>query len=356
MKRKIVNTLFNTTRSKKKIFFYSFMIILLSSIFVLSILSYIDKSKKEYIKYKEYSDIDYKVYLKENSFFKNSYAEEEKQYIASLIDYINATFKYSMNIEKESVDLEYSYSIDAKVDVKDKRTTKSLYSFTETLLSNEIDKSYGSKNYSVVKTVNIDYNKYNNLIKSFISSYGLNDIESTLTVSMHINTTGTCKDLVTDHNKDSVISLVIPLTTKTIAIDISDDLIKTSDNLLICKAASNPYEYIFISVIMLISDIFAIVSLYNYIVKTRTSRDIYEIELKKILSNYHAYIQKVNNDFDVKGYQMLAVDTFTDMLEIRDTLQQPILMVENEQKNGVHFIIPSNTKLLYVYTLKEKTK
>ena len=40
------------------------------------------------------------------------------------------------------------------------------------------------------------------------------------------------------------------------------------------------------------------------------------------------------------------------MLEIRDTLQQPILMVENGRGNGVFFIIPSNTKILYVYGLK----
>ena len=50
---------------------------------------------------------------------------------------------------------------------------------------------------------------------------------------------------------------------------------------------------------------------------------------------------------------MLKVDTFTDMLEIRDTIQQPILMVENRDKTGVHFIIPSNTKILYTYSLKE---
>ena len=40
--------------------------------------------------------------------------------------------------------------------------------------------------------------------------------------------------------------------------------------------------------------------------------------------------------------------------EIRDTIQQPILMVESKQKNGVHFIIPSNTKILYTYSLKEE--
>ena len=49
---------------------------------------------------------------------------------------------------------------------------------------------------------------------------------------------------------------------------------------------------------------------------------------------------------------MLKLDTFTDMLEIRDTIRQPILMRENNEKTGAYFIIPSSTKLLYIYRLK----
>ena len=44
------------------------------------------------------------------------------------------------------------------------------------------------------------------------------------------------------------------------------------------------------------------------------------------------------------------------MLEIRDTLCQPILMAEDTLKKCTYFIIPSATKLLYVYVLKEKAK
>lgn len=39
------------------------------------------------------------------------------------------------------------------------------------------------------------------------------------------------------------------------------------------------------------------------------------------------------------------------MLEIRDTIKQPILMKENEDKTGAYFLIPSNTKILYVYRI-----
>ena len=33
-------------------------------------------------------------------------------------------------------------------------------------------------------------------------------------------------------------------------------------------------------------------------------------------------------------------------------LQQPILMVENKNKDGIYFVIPSSTNILYTYGLK----
>ena len=89
-----------------------------------------------------------------------------------------------------------------------------------------------------------------------------------------------------------------------------------------------------------------------YIKRTRTAKTVYERELKKILNNYRSYIQKINSKFDLRGYQSLKVDNFTDMLEIRDTTNQPILMVENDSKSSAYFIIPTNTKLLYIYNIR----
>ena len=100
------------------------------------------------------------------------------------------------------------------------------------------------------------------------------------------------------------------------------------------------------------ADLFVIYCLAKYVVSTRTAENIYEAEIKKILNNYSSYIQKINNDFDLSGYQVLKVDTFTDMLEIRDTIQEPILMLENKTKNSTYFLIPSKTKILYSYGLK----
>ena len=79
---------------------------------------------------------------------------------------------------------------------------------------------------------------------------------------------------------------------------------------------------------------------------------IYEKEIKSIMSNYDSYIQKINGSYDIGTSQVLKIETFNDMLEIRDTLRQPILMLENEQKNGTFFIIPATNSIIYTYALR----
>jgi hypothetical protein len=54
----------------------------------------------------------------------------------------------------------------------------------------------------------------------------------------------------------------------------------------------------------------------------------------------------------MEGYQLLVMDSFMDLLEIRDTIQSPILMYENEDQTCTTFMIPTNTKLLYVFEIK----
>ena len=47
----------------------------------------------------------------------------------------------------------------------------------------------------------------------------------------------------------------------------------------------------------------------------------------------------------------MQVNTFNEMLEIRDTLQRPILMWENPDETCTKFIIPADTKILYLYQI-----
>ena len=68
--------------------------------------------------------------------------------------------------------------------------------------------------------------------------------------------------------------------------------------------------------------------------------------------SYKSYIQRILNEIDTDGYQLLYVDAFKDMLEIRDTIGAPILMNENEDKTRTRFFIITNTNILYMFEIK----
>lgn len=352
MKKAQVNDILeNQTKRRNTIFSFILLIVIVSIITTSFFLVYANRSKKQYISYNESSNIDYKVFLKDNDFFSSKYLDKGNQYIASLIDYINSEFNYKISLKEDNVEYKYSYKIIADVTVKEKDTNNILYN-TNKLLLNREEKTSNTSELVLNEKVNIDYNYYNDLIKSFINIYGLDNTESTLTVSMYISTIGTCEKIEESKKQDSVISISIPLTTKTMAIDIIDNLVD-SNNIMICNEKYS-YNIIFIALgsLFLLIDIYLIVYVVRYTIKTRTAENIYERELKKILNNYSSYIQNLGNDFDFKNYQILKVNTFTDMLEIRDTIKQPILMKENDEKTGAYFVIPSSTKILYVYRLK----
>ena len=62
----------------------------------------------ENINYKETSNIDYKIYLKENDFFTEEYLEKNMTYVASLIKNIKVNFNYTFDIDKSNnLDIDY---------------------------------------------------------------------------------------------------------------------------------------------------------------------------------------------------------------------------------------------------------
>ena len=350
-KSQVNNILENQTKRRNVILSLVFVIIIVSIITLSFFLMYFNKNKKQYINYNEKSNVDYNVFLKDNDFFKDKYLGKGNQYIASLIDYINVNFNYKISLEESNVKYKYSYRIESDVVVKEKDTNNNLYTNNKVLLTKE-EKTTDTKELNINEKINVDYNYYNDIIKDFVNVYGLDNTESTLTVSMYINTIGTCENIEDSKEKESVVSIVIPLTTKTVAIDISNNLID-ENNILLCKNNNlNSVPFVILGILFLIFDIYLIIFVIKYVIKTRTAENIYERELKKILNNYSSYIQSLGNDFDFKNYQVLKVNTFTDMLEIRDTIKQPILMKENNDKTGAYFVIPSSTKILYVYRLK----
>lgn len=308
---------------------------------------YIKKDTVYYVHYNDKSDLDYQVALKENDYFDENYLGKDQQYIASLIDYISADFKYDLNVD-EDLEYSYQYKIVANVNVIDKTSNKAIYTFSENLLDEITGQSSNALN--IKENVKIDYNKYNDLINEFVQVYNLKNVTSKLTVDMYVGIAGSIEEF--QKEEDSVISLDIPLTTDTIGIDINYDLSNNVDKLITLKPSyQNSKILLIIGTILLIIDLGLLVGLIIYIKKSETEEEKYNTQLKKILNNYGSYISKVEDEFDMKGYQILKVQNFVDLLEIRDTMHIPIIMIENKESLITCFIIPTNNNILYFYSL-----
>ena len=353
MKKNQVNSiLVNQTKRRNMAITYICLITIVFVSALCLLMTYVKNSKAQYIRYNENGNIEYNVKYKENDYFDNNVLSSNRQYIASLIDKINAEFNYKIALEESNVEFKYSYKVDANIIVKDKHNQNLYYDKSETLIE-EKEKITSLNEVNINEKIEIDYDKYNGKIRKFVNVYDLENAESFLNINMYVKAVGSCEDLENDQEKQHVISLEIPLTKETIAINFVDDIVNSSNNLMKCNSSNiGNTILLFLSIILVIVGIGLIVYIIRYELKTRTAETIYEKELKKILNNYGSSIQVIGNEFDFKGYQLLRIENFYDLLEISDKLRQPILMKENTEKNSAYFVIPSVTKILYVYRMK----
>ncbi len=328
------------------------IVIIISVTMIIGIITlalYLTMGKHQFIKYTENSDIDYKVYLKENDFYNKNYLEKGKGYIASLIDSITSNFKYSIKFS-ENVSYNYSYRIAVEVDVQDEKNDSNIYHFSEDLVEHSLSTNKG--NLDINEDLTIKYENYNNIISRFKDVYDLNNTESTLNVYLYVNIQDIDKSNTTSLVDKKVSSLSIPLTLNTVSIDIGNNIITNNNNQFEIIKTENYEWLIAVSLFFLIISAVYIMFLIRYIENTKTAQMVYDKEIKSIITNYDSYIQKISGTYDIGTSQVLKIESFNDMLEIRDTLKQPILMLENETKDGTFFIIPATNSIIYTYALR----
>ena len=75
------------------------------------------------------------------------------------------------------------------------------------------------------------------------------------------------------------------------------------------------------------------------------------MRLRKIMSNYGSYVQKLNNEYNFDDYQILELKSFEDLLQVREIINKPIFMIEKALAKEAYFFIPCE-KDVYVYELK----
>lgn len=298
------------------------------------------------INYKENSEVNYGVKLIPNEFYEENYLEEGTDVISNLISSIDAEFKYNLELEKE-MQYTYNYKILAETEVKEKTKTNLIYE-TEQEILNKSELQGKSNKLEIVEKINIDYNEYNNQINKLLDAYELNNTISELHLNLYINVIN--KATGEQINKEEkVMSLHIPLTTKTVEFAVNEK--QDVGQILVQKGKLVNAEYVLvIGILILIAGATVLVMLVKYILDTRSAEKMYDDELKKILFDYKSYIQKINSRIDYNDYKIVRIDTFNELLGMREELQSPIFMYGEENARRTTFIMMSGN-LLFEFIL-----
>ena len=349
---KLKRLAYKKNRKKRIIWQLAVISVLLLAILV-SVFMYYKLNQTYYIEYTEDADVNYRVYLKENNFYQEEYLDGGQEYVASLIDSVNANLRYELNTDVDGVEYEYSYGINAHLVIVGKNNGVTVlnraYPIKEAVTVND---AHGA--VEIKETVNIDYAEYNSFAKRFFTDLELNsnNFESSLIVTMTVNVSGAFEELASDAKNKYEVSLNIPLTLDTVEIDIGTTVPTAEKKVLVCKNAIDTTVFKRLAIGGAVLEVVLIVILIAFIGTTRNEDINYNIRVKRIVGAYKSFIQKINNEFDTAGYQLLFVDTFNEMLSIRDTLQSPVLMNENEDQTMTRFLVPTNTNILYVFDIK----
>ncbi len=240
-------------------------------------------------------------------------------------------------------------NVDYIVNLKENSKDNTIYETTDELVSKELQQQ-NSKKLQISDQVTINYDEYNDKINKFINLYRLDNTTSTLELNMYVYVNNKYDNAQINQNS-KVMVLNIPLTTKTVDITIGSNVVQNEGEILLRKN-----EYHHIEVLLIVGIVFAVMGaiilavLIKYILDTRSAETMYAQELKRILFNFKAYIQETNNEIKEDEYKIIQINTFNEILGLRDTMQSPILMYTDEEELRTKFVI-INDGILYVYIL-----
>lgn len=310
-------------------------------------LNYKQTTKPAY-SYSAQKSSNYEVLLKPNTFYSEDKLPFGLYYASKSVDEFLIDFKYNFKGNKKT-NIEYKYNINAKLvgtaktnDEKDKEVWNRNFSLLESKSNNEVD----IEEFSIDEKVNIDYEYYNELVRSYEKTYGI-AIDATLKVCLNINIFNA--DFVIDND---YIELDIPITnTVTYAKEnyensISKDIILENEDIKI-----NRIIYYSIGGLLIIGTIIAILIRIKIKKHLKTDEEMYNNNITHILKYYRDLIVTVTNKPDLTNLKIMNITILEDLIDVAEQNQSNIIhyeVIKNERSNL--YVIVDDYVYIYVVT------
>ncbi len=311
---------------------------------------YINKNIAPAYNYTIQKSDDYEVLLKPNNFYENEILKLGYYYAAKSIDNYIINLKYDFVGDKKA-NLQYDYNIDAYLvgivkdnENQDKEVWNRKFKFKE----NTHDKKDNADKFYINEQVNVDYEYYNNLARSYEKTYGIT-IQSTLKIKFNISYT---INLGENFNKvEDFIELEIPIT-NTVS-EIKENYEKVTNGEIIQGQENRKFKeiafYIIGGIIFIISSIIIIRIIRKYI---KMQRQQYDWKLKHILKYYRDIIINISSEPNLDDLKVINISIFKDLIDLAEQTQKNIFYYKDiNNGESKFFVIIDN--YVYVYLLKK---
>lgn len=323
--------------------------------FILFVSSISIKAKSSVL-YRQVSNLDYKVYLKQNDYYKEPYLNKNMRYIASLIDNVDVNFNYNFMVN-QNINYKYTYYIKADVTVADSEDkTKVIYSKSDKLTDYKTVVKDNSTGFTINENIKVNYADYNDLVKAFKSSYAIS-ASSNLVLSLHVGIEDGKGNIIKNIDSNDVMKLTVPLTEQMINISMDYNEVNNSDNARIYKdfSISNNVTLI-LSIISIIISIVFIVRLLLFLKKTTSKKTAYDTTLSRILREYDRVIVNSKKMVNISE-DVIDVKNFNELLDVRDNLEKPIIFSEiHKGQKSVFIVRTANETYRYILKLVDLEK
>ncbi len=338
------------------IIFGIIVFIILGIIFFRMGLTY--KEKSEYIySYEAKKNDNYEAVLNPNQFYTSNSLPKDLYYSSKSIDKFALEFKYDFNGSKE-IDISYNYNIIANMVATVANSDyqgKEVWNREFTILDNTTSNT-NKNEFSINEKVDIDYEYYNNLARSYEEEYGIS-INAVLKVYFNISYNLDLQGL-DENNKtvDDYIELDIPITNTVTNVEEKYQNI-TSKEIMpqITKAISvNKIVYYIFSVIFIMSAIALFIIMKKF--SKKTPEEIYKKNMKRLLKYYKELIITISNKPNFSDLKLMKLNSIDDLIDVAEQNNSNIIhyeVIENE-KSELYVII---NEYVYMYIITgEKLK
>lgn len=346
----------NVKSKKNKVYFsfksrltmYIVCFVILYTVCLLFASKTIEREKIAPIRYNENGSISYKVYLNENSYYTENYLDMNRAYIANLIKYIDVDFNYLFEIDKSS-NIDFEYKIIGKLIIDNSNGSKKYLEKDYVILDSKNASLDNSRVLNISENVKVDYSYYNSLANNFRAEYGV-ETNSYLVLNLEV-TSKSDENLSYKINDKNNISLRIPLSERAIEINLD------SSNQDVTKQVV-PKENVIFNAIPLIVEIVSfilaclflrkVIKYVSLLIKEKTPYDKY---VNKLLKDYDRLIVETHTPLDMNDYKVIEVNSFIELLDVRDNLKLPIIYLNIvKHQKGIFYI--KNNNDIYLVKIK----